>query len=300
MASRPHLGPVTSLNAQTSFVIRGVKPQPFRDLYRHLLGWPWPLFLLCCVAFYICAIAIFALWYWLDPITLAGSDGSFFDCFWFSLQSFATIGYGSLAPQSLWSNLGVLFESFIGLGSVATVGALIYAKFSRTNARVAFSNSLVIHRRNQEPVLLFRLANERKGGIIDASLKLTALIEEKSFEGDVMRRFRDIQLERGRVPVLSMTWLAIHTLNESSPLWSWYQGKDLKSLRFLFASFMGTDEASMQTIHARHVYQLSDIKKNHRFIDIVSEIEGRMHIDHSKLHDIQTIAPEHKSFISNT
>src|SRR5438132_590276 len=94
----------------------GISRNLFGDLYHYLLATSWPGLLGILFALYLAGNSLFALGY------LAGGDcienarpGSFADAFFFSVQTMATIGYGKLAPRTLYAHLLVTGETFVGL-----------------------------------------------------------------------------------------------------------------------------------------------------------------------------------------
>src|SRR5260370_32187512 len=66
-------------------------------------------------------------------------DGMLGD-FFFGVQTLATIGYGSVAPKSLAANLLVTVEALFGLMGFALATGLLFARFSRPDPRIAFSD----------------------------------------------------------------------------------------------------------------------------------------------------------------
>ncbi len=56
-----------------------------------------------------------------------------------------------------------------------SIRCIVFAKFSRPTARIAFSDKIVAHVRNGKPVLEFRLANQRLGSLSDATMKFTVM-----------------------------------------------------------------------------------------------------------------------------
>src|SRR5215210_3669806 len=107
------------LNPDGSFnVVReGLSPITSLSVYHTLLTTTWPRFLGFTVVSYLLVNALFALGYMAcGPDALGGlrSDtpqGRFTEEFFFSIQTFATIGYGVVYPRSLAANLLVTVES---------------------------------------------------------------------------------------------------------------------------------------------------------------------------------------------
>ena len=87
--------------------------------------------------------------------------GSFADAFFFSVQTLGTLGYGVMAPRTLYTNLLVTVESFTGILTIALFTGIIFARFSRPFARVVFSKVAVVAPFDGVPTLMFRAANQR-------------------------------------------------------------------------------------------------------------------------------------------
>jgi inward rectifier potassium channel len=81
--------------------------------------------------------ALFATCYWLGGggTILNARPGSFADDFWFSVQTYVTIGDGSLAPGSTYAHLLVTLQSFCGMLSLALTTGVLFAS-SRDPNRV--------------------------------------------------------------------------------------------------------------------------------------------------------------------
>ncbi len=272
-----------------NIVRRGVPAPRLRDLYHRLLGSSWMWLVTVLVTGYTAVNAVFAgLYLALGDAIENARPGSFADAFFFSVQTMATIGYGKLVPRGVVANALVTAEALIGLGGLAVATGLLFAKFSRPTARVMFSRSAVVAMRNGVPRLMFRVANERDSMIVEAQMNVVLVRTEKTAEGEVVRRFYDLTLERGRTPIFPMTWTVSHILGPESPL----HGLSEATLRDgeveLICSLTGTEELFASTIHARFSYAARDILHGHRFVDILStEEDGRRSIDYARFHDTE-------------
>lgn len=277
-------------NGNFGFQIKGIGQQAelFDDFYHFLLTRPWWQFFSLIGLIYLIANAIFAGLYLLDVGGLSNATPcSFSDAFFFSVQTMATIGYGAMAPTSLYTHILVTIEAIFGMLGVALVTGLTYAKFARPTARVLFSNKMVVSVRDGVPTLMFRMANWRHNQIFDVQLRCILLIEERTREGEVLRRPVEISLVRDRTMVFSMTFVAMHIIDEKSPL---YGHENFDRLRLggsqIFISISGNDETFAQTVTARHSYSLHDVVWWARFVDVMSfEPNGTRVIDYTAFHD---------------
>src|SRR5205807_4269608 len=96
----------------------------------------------------------------------------FFDCFFFSVQTLATVGYGHMYPQTLYAHVVSTIEIMTGIFLLATMTGLIFVRFSRPTARVVFSKSLVIAALNGKPTLMVRIGNENQHSMVEAEFRI--------------------------------------------------------------------------------------------------------------------------------
>src|SRR6266540_811567 len=131
---------------QIEFVKVNTDAWRWRDIYRWLLGLRWPQFAVFVGTLYIALNLLFAALYGLQQDSIAGTTGGhwFFDSFFFSVQTLATVGYGHMYPQTLYGHVVSMIEIMSGIFLLAVVTGLIFVRFSRPVARIAFSRSIVI------------------------------------------------------------------------------------------------------------------------------------------------------------
>jgi len=284
----PRLVPRESGQALSAIPV-GRHDSPLQDMYVRLIDAPWRRLIILIAIAYCSLNTIFALLYSQDPHAILNArPDSFVDAFFFSVQTFATIGYGQMAPHTIYANILVAIEAFMGMAFYAMITGLVFAKFSRPTARVLFSNVAVVAPYKGCPHLMLRLANQRLNRIINASLQAVLLIEEISEDGQRMRRFIDIPLVRSQVPFMLLTWTVMHKIDEHSP----FHKKRVDELRNrsaeLIISLTGLDESLAQTIHTRFSYLADEVKFNHVFEDVLTRREdGKVEIHYDKFHDIR-------------
>jgi inward rectifier potassium channel len=259
------------------------------DFYHNVLTRPWWQFFVMVAGAFIGANGVFALAYVSQPGSVANArPGSLEDAFFFSVQTMATIGYGAMAPATLFGHVMVTIEAIVAMLAVAMVTGLTFAKFSRPTARVLFANNAVIGPRDGVPHLMFRMANWRHNTILEAQLRFILLVEERTREGQTWRRPVELPLVRDRTPLFGMTWTAMHCIDEASP----FYGRDaIARLREakaeILLSLLGIDETFAQTVHARHAYKLTDIVENAYFADVLTiGADGTRVIDYASFHEV--------------
>jgi len=269
------------------FVARGRKLARRSDLYHWFLSLRlWSLVGLCAAA-YLLMNSFFALLYLLDSDGIANArTGSFADAFFFSVQTMATIGYGSMYPKSAFANLVVTVETVVGLLSFALITGLLFSRFSRPTARVLFSNVAVVSPYNGVPTLMFRVANQRRNQLLQAEISVTLLRTERTAEGVEVRRQHDLKLVRDHSSFFSLSWTIMHPIDESSPLWN-QTAESLAAAEVELAILLtGTDETFNQTVHGRFAYTGGEILWHRRLADIVQRTpDGHRVVDYTRFHD---------------
>lgn len=240
------------------------------DAYYSMLAasW-WQLFAYGFLAYLVINL-IFGTLYWAQLDSVVNSDGTWAEGFYFSVQTFSTIGYGSMSPNSTWSHVLVTLESFIGLVAVAMGTGLVFSKFSRPSARINFSKTMVVHQRNGVPTLNFRIASERSGSrVINAKLRLSVMMSSKTDEGHEIRRYHPLKLVRDEMPMFALMLNVFHEIDEDSPFydmdWETYQER----VGMFVASFEGIDDTFLQTVQANHVYMAKDVEYGAQFVDML-------------------------------
>lgn len=272
--------------------IVGDRRQPLRDFYHALLERPWWVTIAAISGAFLTANALFAVLYLLVGGIAHARPASFRDCFFFSVQTMGTVGYGAMFPESTGANLLVTAEAITGLTLMALATGLVFAKFSRSTARFIFSQRATISPLNGVPTLSFRLGNLRGNAIVDAQIKVVLIRTEKTTEGQLFYRMLDLSLTRQRALSLSRSWNALHPIDAQSPLHretpETLAAKEVE----LQVQVVGLDDATMQPVHAGHRYFARDILWGHRLADILSETpDGHLLLDLRKFQDVEPTEP---------
>jgi inward rectifier potassium channel len=265
--------------------------RPLADAYHFLLTSSWAALYGLMLCAYISTNLVFAALYWVDGGIENARPGNFLDAYFFSVQTMATIGYGRMTPVTTFSNFLVSFEALFGLVAFALATGLMFAKFSQPRARVMFSDYAVVSVRDGVPSLMVRLANERSTGLVEATLRLALVRDETTIEGESLRRIHSLTLTRATTAVFAFSWTAVHPIDATSPLF----GETAESLERqnvdIVASLVGIEEATGQTVHARHTWSPAAIRFSHRFVDILKVLpDGRRAIDYTRFHDVEVVS----------
>jgi inward rectifier potassium channel len=191
-------------------------------------------------------------------------------------------------PASTPAHVLTVLQTMVSLFSVALATGLVFAKFSRPRARVLFSKVAVISDRDHVPMLMFRVANERRAYVMEATLKVTMLKTVTTAEGEQLRRLVDVPLVRPTSPAFVLSWTAMHAITPQSPLWGETPQSLMDADADLLVNFMGIDEVTGQTINARHAYAPEEILYGARLVDTFSaRPDGKRQMDYGKFHEVQ-------------
>jgi inward rectifier potassium channel len=196
------------------------------------------------------------------------------EAFFFSVHTLGAIGYGALYPSTLFTNLVVTLESLVGLILIALITGSTFSRFSKSTARILFSEAVTVHDYDGQPTLMFRVANERRKTILEARIQAYLAIDERTVEGHRMRRLHPLTLSRERSPLFLLTWTVMHPIDQHSPL----NGRTPRQLAAsgadIVVSFSGIDETLERPIHAHHNYPFSQVLFAQGFVDMMHEADG--------------------------
>lgn len=251
---------------------RSEMARPENNFYHWLLGTTWTSFMLLVVFVYLATNLLFAFAYIAcgDGAITQAQPGSLLDAFFFSVQTMATIGYGRMTPVGSWPNAIVTFEAFFGIVYSALTTGLAFARFTRPTAGIRFSKVAVIGNHDSVKTFKFRVANDRSSHIVEAQLRLWLIAESMTSEGERYRRSVELQLHRSESPVFSLTWTAMHSIDETSPLREYLGNCAIEKQWHLLITFTGYHESLANQVYARHVYLPRDVQQNASFVDIVT------------------------------
>ncbi len=288
----PSIRSLTIRDPGADYEIRvvGDRSSVLRDFYHLLLKRPWWVTLASISGMFLSANALFAVAFLIVGGVAHARPGSFGDAFFFSVETMGTIGYGYMYPESMAANLVMVVESITGLTLIALSTGLVFAKFSRSTARMVFSRQAVISTLNGVPTLMFRLGNQRGNQIVDAQLRVVMIRTERQTDGGTFYRMLDLPLTRQRALSLSRSWNVLHLIDGTSPLSGETPDTLVEKEIELQVLVVGLDDVTMQTVHAQHRYFAKDILWGHKLVDVLSETpEGHLLLDLRRFHDVEPV-----------
>ncbi len=249
----------------------GVSRFDLRDPYHLAVTLSWPQFFGLLLGVELTINLVFALLYTLVPGSVANArPGSLSDAFFFSVETLATVGYGVMAPGTLYGHVVSSVEILCGMTLTAVFTGLIFVRFSRPKAKILFADRPVVTTANGNPALMLRIGNGRLSMLADAHATVTGLVIERTAEGHTLRRALDLKLVRAHFPLFLLTWTLVHEITEASPLW----GATPESLQVsdfhLLVSVEGRDRAIANVVYETHHYGAREIAFGMRYVDAVS------------------------------
>ena len=284
------------LNRDGTFnVVRGgLNPLSSLSLYHWLLRISWPQFLAFVTGTYIALNGVFAVAFLLyGPDALQSPSGSFgtqpfYRAFFFSVDTFATIGYGNIIPVGVAANTLVTVEALLNIVGVALATGVIFARFSRPSASIIYSRNAVVAPYRGKTALEFRIANARSSQLIEVQVQ-AILTKIERVDGTTLRKFYELPLERHRVVFFPLSWTVVHPIDPSSPLWGLNHTDLVIAEAELLVLLIGTDETVSQSVHSRSSYQADEIIWGAKFANmfIRSETEGILGMNLSRIHNIE-------------
>ena len=140
--------------------------------------------------------ALFAFAFLLcGPDALQSTTGSFaghpfYRAFFFSVDSFATIGYGNIVPIGLAANTLVMIEALLNILGIALATGVIFARFSRPSPKIIYSRNAIVAPYRDKTALEFRIANARSNQLIEVQVQVILTKIEPAGESTVTKILR--------------------------------------------------------------------------------------------------------------
>jgi inward rectifier potassium channel len=239
------------------------------DIYKFLIEIHWAYFMLILVGGFLFMNLIFALVYLaigIDHIHGVNENTSaFLNAFFFSSQTFTTVGYGALAPKGNMTNLIAMFESFLGLTSFAIATGLLWGRFSRPASRIAFSKNIIITPFEDGKAVMFKIVNLRNNVLLNTKVRCIFTIDKGQGEFVFNKDYADLKLETDSVTFFPLTWTLVHKITDDSPF-NELTLKDLIERHAEVVVLIETfDETYSQTILQKHSYSADQWLENVKF-----------------------------------
>jgi inward rectifier potassium channel len=269
------------INKDGSFNLRK-EGLPFLDrfsIFHRMLNLPRWRFMLVVAIFYVVTNLFFTMIYLLigysqlQGIIATSNWGIFKEVFFFSTETFTTVGYGRVNPVGDGANIVSAIESMSGLLSFAIATGLIYGRFSKPRAFLMFSDHALIAPYQEKTGLMFRFVPYKDNhNLTDVEIRVTLGLQVQE-NGAAIYKFYQLDLERNRVDSLPMNWTVVHPIDDKSPL-AGFSPEDLKAADVeLYVLVRGFDDVYSNIVIQRTSYTYNEIFFNRKFIPMYRESE---------------------------
>jgi len=231
-----------------------------RDVYKYLISINWLLFLSLVTLAFIVINLIFTF-----SILFIGIEGvsgyyisisPFWNAFFFSIETFTTIGYGTLRPNSFGIHLLVVFESFISIISVAFITGLLYGRFSKPSSKILFSDIVLFNEHQGKKAVMFKMVNARTSVLLNAKVKVMLMLNRANDAAGIKAN-HSLSLELDSITFFPLTWTIVHSIDEKSPLW----GMEFDTIMRLNAELIVLIEAFDET-HSQSIFKIKSYAGN--------------------------------------
>jgi inward rectifier potassium channel len=274
------------INADGSYnVIKKGASKGFRDVFKYLIEIKWSTFFILLFSAYIITNLLFTCIYLLCGFeNISGIDPDagpvFFQAFFFSVQTFTTVGYGTLAPLGLATQAVAAIEAFVGFLSFSVATGLLYGRFSRPRSKLAFAKQFVYSKYEDGHSFKFKMTNLRDVVLQDVEAKVICMFNKKDEKGEFQRSFYMLPLTLPTIDILALTWTLVHKIDDESPFWE----KSKVEIEAMQPEFLilitGFDEIYAEQIRTRKSYIIQDILWDKNFATIFkSREDGKVEMD---------------------
>ena len=256
--------------------------------YHTMLTLPRWKFLTILFSFYFLVNLAFASVYYLvgvehlNGISATKAIDKFGQAYFFSIQTFTTVGYGHISPSGFFTSSVASVEALFGLLSFAIATGLFYGRFSKPRAHIRFSDNAIIAPFQDGTALMLRLSPYKNTNLTDAEARMTLGIHIEE-NGKMVNKFYTLDLELDRVNALTLSWTLVHPITEQSPLFQLNE-KDIKNTLGEIIVFLKVfDDMYSTTVVRRSSYTFDEIVYGAKFLPMFTRSEDNnktlLHID---------------------
>ena len=214
------------------------------------------------------------------------------EAFFFSCQTFTTVGYGRVNPTGFLSSSLAAIEALLGVSSLAIVTGLFYGRFSRPRAFLRFSKQVILAPFKEGKALMFRVAPFKNSVLTEVEVRLTLMIQETE-HGKKVNRFYPLPTEYPKINSLTLSWTIVHPIDEASPLRDFTEDQLKTTPWELIVYIKGFDDRFSNTVVRWISYTHSELETQCKFVPMFyrDEDAGTTILDLNKLSETVSVKP---------
>jgi inward rectifier potassium channel len=193
------------------------------SLFHTMLTIPRWKFLFIIMTFYFVVNLFFASLYYiigvehLNGISADNNVEKFGQAFFFSIQTYTTVGYGHINPTGFWASFVSSIEALIGLLTFAIATGLFFGRFSKPEAFIRFSQNAIIAPYLDGTALMIRMSPFKNTNLSEAEARVTLGLSLEE-NGKLVNKFYQLDLEMEKINSLTLSWTLVHPITKESPL----------------------------------------------------------------------------------
>ena len=190
----------------------------------------------------------------------------FQEAFFFSTQTFTTVGYGRVSPIGFAINVVSSFQALVGLLSFAVATGLMYGRFSLPKAYIRFSKKALISPYEEKTGLMIRMASYKNtAALTDVEAKVTiAMIVETN--GKMTNEFFNVKLETNKINALALSWTLVHPIDEDSPLFNFTEKDFANTKGEILVYIKAFDDTFSTSVMARTSFTFDEVSYGYKFV----------------------------------
>ncbi|MCX6205972.1 MAG: ion channel [Bacteroidetes bacterium] len=258
-------------NGVANVEVRGLHFWQRLNLYHTMLSMKRWKFLASIMLFFILINILFACLYLLIGIEhlnglVANSLGEKFgEAFFFSAQTFTTVGYGRINPIGFITSFVASLEALTGLMSFALATGLLYGRFARPRSFIKYSKNALFSPFKDGVALMFRMVPYTKNYLVNVEVRVTMAM--KTMEDGVMKnKFFNVPLDIAKASTMTANWTLVHPINEESPIFQ-FSKEDMANAEVELLVFVeGFDESFSNTVISKASYTFEEFIFGAKFV----------------------------------
>ena len=266
------------------------------DFYLVMVNMSWGYFIFMIFIAFLIINSFFAGIYLMIGIEdlSVPREGSFLDqflyAFYFSSQTFTTVGYGAIAPKGHLASIIASLEGMVGLCGFAFATGLLWGRFSRPNIRLVFSEQMIVAPYKDHNAIMFRVANARKNVLMELEVSVTVSVEKQNDDKTFNRSYYRLDLEMSKINFMASTWTLVHPINKDSPFFNWTKEDFDAHEGELLILLKAYDETYSNHVHRRFSYLFNELVYGAKFIPAFHHSkDGDTVVDMDKISDFENV-----------